>query len=81
MSLPDRNEPSQTSHAEELRVLDMLLDEVWASVAGEVAAKGMDAEAARERLGCIVLALAQDGQLGPLQITRTAGRLFRETVA
>ena len=63
---------------ETLKVLGEVFDEVWASVAPEFGDDPDDIEAARIRLATIVLELAQDGQLGPLQITRTASRLIRE---
>jgi hypothetical protein len=56
-----------------------LFEEVWASVAPDYAAS--EIENARMRLATVVLDLARDGQLGALQITRTASRLMREAGA
>jgi hypothetical protein len=61
-----------------LRMLGELFDEVWASVAAAFGKHPNQIEHARIRLARIVLDLAKDNQLGPLQITRTAGRLMRQ---
>ena len=62
-----------------LRMLAELFDEVWASVAAVFGKHPNQIENARIRLAKIVLDLAKDNQIGPLQITRTAGRLMRQT--
>jgi hypothetical protein len=55
-----------------------LYDE-WASVAADFGNHPNQIENARIRLAKIILDLARDDQLGPLQIIRTAGRLVRQT--
>ena len=60
-----------------LNAVEEALDEVWESLASYLVKDGD--EAARMRLANMVLDLAKDGQLGTLQITRTAARLMRET--
>ena len=62
---------------EELKELGNLFDAVWASVALDFGEDG-GKEAVRARLATIVLDLAKDGQLGAMQITRTACRLIRQ---
>jgi len=62
----------------DLKALRDGFDEVWASIAPLY---GMDAatiDAAQQELATTILDLAKDGQLGLLQIMRTAGRLMRE---
>ena len=63
-----------------LQVVEEVLDEVWASLAPHLGRDGESTDGARMRLANIVLDLAKGGQLGALQITRTAARLMRETV-
>jgi hypothetical protein len=55
-----------------LTMLGEVFDEVWALVAPEFGDDPDEIEEARIRLATIVLQLAQDGQLGPRQIARTA---------
>jgi hypothetical protein len=59
-------------------MLGEVLDEVWASISSDVVIDFRETEAACIQLATIVLDLARDGQLGQLQITRTAARLMRE---
>ena len=61
-----------------LNMLREVLDEVWASIMNGFGNDFREVEAARIQLATIVLDLARDGQLGQLQITRTAARLMRE---
>ena len=61
-----------------LNMLGEVLDEAWASIAIDFGNDFREIEAARIKLATIVLHLARDGQLGQLQITRTAARLMRE---
>lgn len=61
----------------ELKELMTIFDEVWASLMTDGFARGTDVAAQRNRLATIVLELARDGQLGALQVTRTASRLMR----
>ena len=61
------------------RMLGEIFDEVWASVMVDFGGDPAQIEADRMRLAIIILELAQDGQLGPDQITRTAQRLIRQT--
>jgi len=61
-----------------LNMLGEVLDEAWAPIAIDFGTDIREIEAARIQLATIVLDLARDGQLGPLQITRTAARLMRE---
>jgi hypothetical protein len=61
-----------------LNMLGEVLDEAWASIASHFGNDFRKIEAARIQLATIVLDLARDGQLGQLQITRTAARLMRE---
>jgi hypothetical protein len=61
-----------------LNMLGEVLDEAWASIAIDFGDDFREIEAARIQLATIVLDLARDGQLGQLQITRTATRLMRE---
>ena len=60
-----------------LTMLSNVFDQVWASVASDFGDHPDDIEAGRIRLATIVLDLAEDGQLGPNEITHTAGRLIR----
>ena len=62
-----------------LKVVEEVLDEVWASLAPHLGRDGESTDAAQMRLANIVLDLAKDGHLSALQITRTAARLMRET--
>ena len=55
-------------------MLGEVLDEVWASISSDVGIDFRESEAACIQLATIVLDLARDGQLGQLQITRTAAR-------
>jgi len=61
-----------------LNMLREVLDEVWASILNGFGNDFREVEAAHIQLATIVLDLARDGQLGQLQITRTAARLMRE---
>lgn len=61
-----------------LGMLGELFDEVWASVAADLGDCPDQIETARLRLTTIVLDLANDGELSPLQITATAAGLIRE---
>ena len=61
-----------------LNMLGEVLDEAWAPIAIDFGTDIREIEAARIQLATIVLDLARDGQLGQLQITRTAARLMRE---
>jgi hypothetical protein len=61
-----------------LNMLGEVLDEAWASIASHFGNDSCEIESARIQLAMIVLDLARDGQLGQLQITRTAVRLMRE---
>ena len=72
---PDTN---VSSPPEALGLLGELFDEVWASVAADFGDCQDQIETARLRLTTIVLDLANDGELGPLQITATAAGLIRE---
>jgi CheY-like chemotaxis protein len=63
---------------EVLKVLAELSDEVWASVAADFSHDPDEIETAQIRLRTIILDLAKDGQLGPLEITQTASRLMRK---
>lgn len=62
----------------DLKCLRDAFDEVWASIAPNYRKDAATVDAAQQKLATIILDLAKDGQLGPLQITRTAGRLMRE---
>jgi hypothetical protein len=62
----------------DLKCLRDVFDEVWTSIAPNYRKDAATAGAAQQKLATIILDLAKDGQLGPLQITRTAGRLMRE---
>jgi hypothetical protein len=64
---------------QDLKILSDLFDEVWASVAADFGISPDEVETAQIRLATIILDLAKDGQLGQLQITRTASRLVRKT--
>jgi hypothetical protein len=63
---------------ESLKMLGQLFDEVWASVAADFGDDPDEIETARIQLATIILDLARDGELGPLQITATAAGLIRE---
>ena len=67
-----------SSPPEALGMLGELFDEVWASVAADFGDGPDQIETARLRLTTIVLDLANDGELSPLQITATAAGLIRE---
>ena len=70
---------SSASHPPEaLGMLGELFDEVWASVAADFGDYPDVIEAARFRLTTIILDLADDGELSPLQITGTAAGLMRQ---
>jgi hypothetical protein len=60
------------------KLLGEIFDEVWASIAWECPGRPDEREPVRPRLANIVLDLAKDGQLGALEIIRTASRLMRE---
>jgi hypothetical protein len=61
-----------------LPILAAIFKEVWSSIAALYGEDPQTMEKARLKLATVVLDLARDGQLGPLQITRTAARLMRE---
>jgi hypothetical protein len=61
-----------------VHMLGEIFDEVWASLAPEIGKSRRDMEFARNHLALIIVELAKDGQLSPLQIIRTAARLMRE---
>jgi hypothetical protein len=61
-----------------LKALEEIFREVWLCVLPEVGHKAKDIETARVLLARIIFNLARDGQLGALQITRTAARLMRQ---
>lgn len=61
-----------------LSMLAELLDEVWAAVAAAYGNDSRSIEDARTQLATIIIDLARDGQLSPLQIAQTAARLMRE---
>jgi hypothetical protein len=63
---------------EPLGMLGELFDEVWASVAADFADYPDVIDTARIRLTTIIRDLADDGELGPLQITGTAAGLMRQ---
>jgi hypothetical protein len=65
---------------EALKMLGQLFDEVWASVAADFGDDPDEIETARIQLATIILDLARDGELGPLQITATAAGLIREKI-
>jgi hypothetical protein len=67
--------------ARTLTMLGKVFDEVWASVAPDFGDDTDEIEDAQIRLATIILKLAKDHQLGPLQITRTATRLVRQARA
>ena len=64
-----------------LNMFREVLDEAWASISTGFGSHFREIEAARFQLATIVIDLARDGQLGQLQITRTAARLMRENHA
>jgi hypothetical protein len=61
-----------------VHMLGEVFDEVWARIAPEIDKSRDDVKFARNQLALIVVRLAKDGQLSPLQITRTATRLMRQ---
>jgi hypothetical protein len=61
---------------EELEMITAVFEEIWMSVSASYGAK--DVDAARLRLATLVLNLAGDGQLSPVEIARTGARLMRE---
>jgi len=63
---------------EALGMLGELFDEVWASVATHFRDYPDEIETAQIRLATIILDLADDGELSPLQITGTAAGLMRQ---
>jgi len=70
---------SNASHPPEaLGMLGELFDEVWASVVADFGDYPDEIETARIRLTTIIRDLANDGELGPLQITGTAAGLIRQ---
>ena len=69
-----------SSPPEALGILGELFDEVWASVAADFGDDPDEIETARIQLATIILDLARDGELGPLQITATAAGLIREKI-
>jgi hypothetical protein len=63
---------------ETINMLVEVHNEVWASISSGLDTGFHESEFARIQLAAIVLDLARDGQLGELQIARTAARLMRE---
>ena len=61
-----------------VEMLETVFDEVWSSIGHLVGGNVRQIIAARIQLATIVVDLAKDGQLGPLQVTRTAARLMRQ---
>jgi hypothetical protein len=70
--------PTGAFESAALHRLGEIFDEVWSSLAPDIGKSGEETERARNRLALIVIELGKDGQLGDLQITRTAARLMRE---
>ena len=64
-----------------LAMLGEVFDEVWGSVGPDFGDDPEAVEDARIRLATIILKLARDHQLGPVEIARTASRLMREAGA
>ena len=65
---------------EVLKMLGELCDEVWASVAADFGDDRDQIKTARIRLATIILDLAKDGDLRPLEIAGTAAGLFRQNL-
>jgi hypothetical protein len=61
-------------------ILVDVFEELWAAIGRNYADDPRTIDETRVRLATIVLALAKDGQLSPLQIMRTASRLMRQRV-
>ena len=59
-------------------ILVDVFEEVWAAIARDYAEDARTIDETRVKLASIVLDLAKDGQLGPLQIMRTASWLMRQ---
>jgi len=78
MKLGSRKHSQGTFDPSTVHTLGEIFEEVWASLAPEVGKSRCDIQFARNHLALIVVDLAKDGQLSPLQITRTAARLVRE---
>ena len=68
---------SATFDPADLKCLRDVFDEVWESIAPNYRNDAATVDVAQQKLATIILDLAKDGQLGPLQITRRAGRLMR----
>jgi hypothetical protein len=69
---------SATFDPEAFSELAGLFDEVWASLAPANDSDSRSIEDARMRLATIMIDVAKDRQLSPLEITQTAARLMRE---
>lgn len=59
-------------------MLGEVFDQVWSCIAPEIGKSRDDVKFARNHLALLIVELAKDGQLSPLQITRTATRLMHE---
>jgi hypothetical protein len=55
-----------------VHLLGEVFDEVWVSLAPEIGKSRCDIQFARNHLALIIVDLAKDGQLSPLQITRAS---------
>jgi hypothetical protein len=71
-------EPLGAFAPEAVHTLGEIVYEIWASLSPEIGESRDHIEFARDHLALTVADLAKDGQLSPLQITRTAARLTRE---
>lgn len=78
MKLRSHKQSQGTFDPSTVHMLGEVLDEVWASLAPEIGKSRADVEFARNHLALIIVDLAKDGQLSPLQIARTAARLMRD---
>ena len=64
-----------------LQVLGELSNEVWASLEPGLSDSPEEIETAQIRLATIILDLAEDGHLAPLEIAHTASRLMRRQMS
>jgi hypothetical protein len=64
-----------------LEVLGELSNEVWASLAADLRDTPEEIETAQIRLATIIMNLAEDGRLAPLEIAHTASLLMRRQMA